>query len=256
MLLLFVIIWGIFTYFPIFSKKTFELSINKEEKLGNLLVEEILKQNDEVNSSEVDSALFIIMKRLLNALDTTDYDYNIYVLENEQINAFATLGGNIFVFSGLIEFTENPEELATILAHEMGHVESRDVVHKLIKDLGITILTSVLGGNDVILIGEISRTAASTVFDRKQEKEADQFAMDLLVKSNVNPRVIASLFRRIKDEQGLYNKVPEFLLTHPHSNSRIKAALSYELPDSFNNVQFKIDWEKVKESINIYSEKE
>ena len=58
------------------------------------------------------------------------------------------LGGRIYVLRGLISYTQSPEELAAVMAHEMGHAQERHVVHRLIKELGVTAVVTVLTGGD------------------------------------------------------------------------------------------------------------
>ena len=100
--------------------------------------------------------------------------------------------------------------------------------------------------NDKLVIGEISRTATSTVFDRRQEREADEFAIELLDNAEINPRIIATFFRRLKEEEGTYNENLEILMTHPHINSRIKASLEYNLDEDFVSEEFNLNWDLIK----------
>jgi beta-barrel assembly-enhancing protease len=252
---IFGIIWGAFTYFPIFSSESpdFGISIEQEERLGKLIVENLIEGKDTkiASNPKLDSAMHVISKRLTNAIGPTDYEYKIKVIDNPQINAFTLPGGNIFVFSGLINFSEDPEEVAAVLAHEIGHAEKRHVVKKLVKELGVTILFSVLTGGDAVVLKEITRTAASTVFDRGQEKEADDYSFALMERAELNPKALATFFRRVNDEFGGYNEHMEILMTHPNNNSRIKAALEYKLPENFKSKPFNLDWEAVKTSVAV-----
>src|SRR5690606_24136018 len=120
----------------------------------------------------------------------------IVVGRNESVNAFALPGGNIVILSGLLEFSENPEEVAAVLAHEMAHVEKRHVVDRLLKEFGMQVVFGVLTGGDLVVLSEISRTVTSTFFDRRQEEEADEFALELLHRCNISPRALGTLFRR------------------------------------------------------------
>ncbi|MCU0430383.1 MAG: M48 family metallopeptidase [Cytophagaceae bacterium] len=229
------------------------ISIEQEEKLGRLLVDDVLLKDPKtkiLNNETLDSAMRIIQKRLLNNIGPTEYQYSIRVLESSEINAFTMPGGNIFVFSGLINQTESPEELAAVLAHEIGHAEKRHVVGRLVKELGITILFSVVTGGDAVLLPEISRTITSTVFDRQQEKEADDFALDLLSKSNINPKAMASFFRKIDAITGKMDNLSELIATHPNNNSRIKNALEYKPAKEFKEIAFDLNWARVKETIS------
>lgn len=248
--------WGVFYYVSSrIDKSTSDIgtiSIDNEEKLGRMLVDEVLLKDPKIKISSnqtLDSAMQQINKRLLSNIGLTEYEYNIRVIDSPEINAFTMPGGNIFVYTGLIKFSETPEEVAAVLAHEIGHAEKRHVVTRLIKELGITILFSVVTGGDAVLLPEIARTATSTVFDRKQEKEADDYGLQLLEKSSINPKALATFFRRVDEKTGKTDNYTEIIATHPNNNSRIKAALEYELPGSFKPKGFDINWQTVKASL-------
>ena len=84
---------------------------------------------------------------------------------------------------------------------------------------------------------------------RSNEKEADQYAMELLERAKISPTAIASFFRKLNREELDYNENMEFLMTHPHNNSRINASLSYETAGNFEAQDFDIDWKRIKEAL-------
>ena len=248
LLAIFAAIWAIFVIFPIIPDNTdLGISVDKEEKLGEYMFDNISLDPafSIIENHFIDSSLLIIKERLTETLEKSNYNYSIYVFNNSMINAFALPGGYILISSGLIEFSEKPEEVAAVIAHEMGHIENKDMIYKLLKELGISLLTS----NDPLVVGEVSKIAGSTVFDRKQEKKADEFAMELLQKSNIEPRTIATFFRRIEDEVGSYDQKAEIFMTHPHNKTRIRYALEYEIPEDFETIEFDLAWGKVKEEL-------
>jgi beta-barrel assembly-enhancing protease len=253
LVVIFGAVWALLAIFPIFSDAPeLKFSVESEEKLGELIVEELLKDDPnfkEINNPVLDSAMLIINRRLLHNVGMTDYQYHIRVVNNPQVNAFTLPGGNIFVLSGLIKFSENPEEIAAVLSHEIGHVEKRHVVSNLIRELGLTILISVLSNGDPIIITEVAKTLLSAKFSRDQESEADKYGLDLLDKSSVTPLAMASFFRRLEREKGTYNKSMEILMSHPHVNSRIKASMEYKTSTGFKSQGFDMDWKAVKGSL-------
>lgn len=247
---IFVIGWVIFIFLKIKPEAPeVAISVVNEQKIGDLLAENFLNSAVEVPSDTVNEAIFLIRKRLLEAVGNTEYNYVFHVVEDEKVNAFATLGGHIFIFTGLLEFAETPEEVAAVLAHEIAHVEQRHVVNRLVKELGITLVFSVLSGGDPVMIGEIVKHSVSTVFDRSQESEADKFSLPLLEKAGVSPSHLAGIFRRIEARHGSYNEYLEFLMTHPNTNKRIKDALEYKVGSAFQSVPLPINWEAVKRNL-------
>ena len=73
--------------------------------------------------------------------------------------------------------------------------------------------------------------------------------MELLERAQIAPTAVASFFRKLNREELDYNEKMEFLMTHPHNNSRIKASLSYETAENFEALDFDIDWKRVKETL-------
>jgi predicted Zn-dependent protease len=249
---IFLLIWLAFIYIPLRpSAPEAALSIEKEQEIGDLLIDFYLDDADLIKDSLVNDAIDQIYSRLLRNIDATEYDYHIYVVKNENINAFASLGGNIVIFSGLLEFADSPEEVAAVLAHEMGHVEKRHVVNKVVKQLGISLVLSILGSGDAGFIGEILQQSVTTVFDRTQESEADDFSLSLLEKSEIHPNAMAVFFRKLRDKYGSSNyESLEFLSSHPNTNKRIKKSLAYKTSDAFKSMEFStIDWELLKDSL-------
>lgn len=248
LLVFFSSIWALFMIFPIFPDKiNIGISMQNEETLGEFMLDNITKDPsfNIIESDFIDSSIQVLKDLLLSNLEESNYIYNIYVFNNSMINAFALPGGNILISSGLIKFSEKPEEVAAVLAHEIGHIENKDLIYKLLKELGISLLSS----NDPLVIGEISKIAGSMVFDRKQEKKADQFALNLLLKSNIDPRIIATFFRRLESEVGSYSEKAEIFMTHPHNKTRIRYALEYKIPENFEEIKIDMNWGKIKKEL-------
>lgn len=244
--LIFLVGWAGFTFLKLkVDAPSIQVSIEDEEKLGEILTESVFSEMEEVHSPYLDSVIFEITKRLESGIETTPYDYTFHVIKSNEINAFATLGGHIFIYTELIQVTESPEELAAVLAHEMGHVEKRHVVDRMVTEVGLTILFSAISGSDPMVISELLNLTISNVFSRSQEKEADQFALQLMENCTINPVSLAHSFRKLK-EHSSSSMIPEVLSTHPNINARIQASLRYKVADDFTATPFDFDWNRVK----------
>lgn len=228
------------------NKNSALLSIEQEVILGEKMEKIFFDNHQEVNIKVIDSALWVILTRLEKQIEQSEYDYIIKVIDSPEINAFTIPGGRIYINRGLISFCDSPEQLAAVLAHEIGHVEKRHTVSKLIKEFGINLLFTILSGGDMILTRDLFHEAASTAFDRSYEKEADQFALELLEKAKISPAAIASFFRKMNRENLGYDEKIEFLMTHPHNNARIKRSLNHKTKDNFTTEKFVLNWEEVK----------
>jgi len=243
----FGLIWLVFSLFS-YPEDPQLLSIHKEEKLGEVYVDLILLNPlfGEFENRRVDSAVRVIGDRLAEGLQDSEYNYRFMVFDSEMINAFTLPGGSILISTGLIGFCDTAEELAAVMAHEMAHVEERHVVSRLVKELGMEILTS----GDQYVIGEVTGLLTSTSFDRKQEEEADLFAANLLETSSIEPRTLATLFRKLEVEMD--NELMqhfEIISTHPYFRSRIREALSYKPVKDFEAEALELDWELIRDEL-------
>jgi predicted Zn-dependent protease len=225
------------------------LSIENEEKLGELFKDLINKQYRTSQDNAADTALRLVTDRLLQGLDSTKYTYHFTIIKSEEINAFTIPGGNIYVFSGLITFCKTPEELAAVLAHEIGHAEKRHVVQKLAKELSMATVVTILSGGDPSIVTKILQEIIGNSFGREQEGEADDFAIALMEKAHVDPISLAVFFKRLNDQDLSYNKNLELLMTHPHNDKRIDKARRRKKQIGFEAKPFPLDWGKVQKSV-------
>lgn len=249
---IFAAIWAGFSYYNYERlDNPFKISYEKEAELSDFMNEYLMTDFEIMQNQSLDSSIQIITDRLLSNLDSTQYEYKIHIVDGSEANAFTTLNGHIYVLAGLIKEVSSAEELALILAHEVGHAEHRHVVDKLIKTIGIEALFSIMTGGDPVLISEISKMTLSTSFDRSKEEEADDFALQLAFDSQINPRRLAQFFIKMKskDQSVLQDKL-SFVSTHPMSSDRIKKSSDFVLPDDFEEIPIPLDWEVVKSYLN------
>ncbi len=243
----FAAIWIGFSYFHYdVDKNPFAVSAETEKEMAEFMNEYMVDDFEFIKNDTVDSKLQIILDRLTSQMDTVSYDYQLHVIKDSQINAFTSLNGNIYIFTGLIEELESAEELAVILAHEIGHAEEKHVIEKIAKAIGLEAFFSIATGGDPVLISEVAKLGMSTAFDRKNEKEADDFALELSKKSQINPRRLGQFFIRMKGKKNSILENLAFISTHPLDGDRIKKASDYKLPVDFEEKAFNIDWEIVK----------
>jgi beta-barrel assembly-enhancing protease len=239
-----------------FSGPTFgyDFSVDQEEELGDLMKDGIWNQYPAVRSQKADSAIEVISRRLLNAIDSTPYRYQFRIIESDDVNAFTIPGGNIYMFSGLLTMSDSPEEVAAVLAHEIGHAEKRHVVNKIMKEFSIAVIVGILAGGDPGLIIQIIQQVVGSSFDREQEEEADRFALELLEKARIDPKHLGDFFTKL-DEKGLsYSKNLEFLMTHPHNDSRIEKVRGYRTARDFQEEKIEMNWESIRDVIKEKTE--
>lgn len=233
------------------DNNTHLLSYEKEIQLGEIIEEYVLKERemDLLHNSSIDSALWVITSRLKTQIPVSEYDYQIKIIESKTVNAYTIPGGKIFISKALISFCESPEQVAAVLAHEIAHVEKRHTVSRILKEFTVSLLFGIISGSDTVLLSELWKTTISSSFDRKQEKESDEYAMQLLEKAGISPKAIAAFFRKLNRENLDYNEKIAFLMSHPHNNARIKRSLEYKTSEDFKTIPFDLDWNNIKEGL-------
>lgn len=251
-LLFFLAGLALFTYLNWQPKgASFEISAEEEEQLAELINPVLFSQLEIIENDSADTLLAQITDRLLDELPETQFTYKFHLVESNQVNAFATLGGNVFIFSGLIEATESAEELAAVLAHEIGHVEKRHVVDKMAKEMGLTVVLSLLTGADGRLLTDMAKMLISSNFSRQAEQEADAFGLKLLENAHISPLAMAHAFKTLK-EKGANNWLPDVLASHPDINKRIKKAYAYKTDPFFKDTPLSVNYDQLKTLVAQY----
>jgi predicted Zn-dependent protease len=248
----FVLIWVIFSQYNDFIRTDEHLISKKNQvRLADNLREMVFNRYDTLRSEVVRNSMDSIVSRLKTGLDSIDYEFNVYILHDTTINAFATLQGDIYVFSGLIGFSDSPEMLASVIAHEMGHIVNDHYVERLTRELGINVVFTILTGGDASTVGELSKSLFSLTFSRDEEREADRFASDLLLKTGINPSYSTQFFLKLqREEVHDFSEAMEIFMTHPDLKERIEQTASVTTPEDFDEVRFDLDWDEVLSELN------
>jgi len=167
--------------------------------------------------------------------------FHFFLLNSPQINAFATPGGVIAVYSGLFLNTESESELASVISHEIAHVTQHHIA-RAFEEASQMNLPMTLGLVAAILLGatgapEAGMAAATGIqavgaqaqinFTRSNEKEADRVGIQYLYKANYNPYGMPEFFQKLHKKNRYTGKnYPEFLRTHPVTIDRVSEAMS------------------------------
>ena len=168
-------------------------------------------------------------------------DFHFFLVDDDQVNAFAGPGGHIGVYTGLVLTTQSESELAAVLAHEIAHVTQHHLKRAwqdsgslgLVQGaalLAAIVLGATLGGDAGIAaaMGVQAALAQHQInFTRSNEQEADRVGIQILDRAGFDPRAMPTFFGRmgrVNDDSG--TQVPEFLRTHPVTNARIADSLA------------------------------
>ena len=243
-----LVIWAGFTYFSTTTEQKDLVSFEQEEDVADYFNRQIFKEFDSVDVELTDSVMNVIFERLSKGMDTVSYDYDIYVLKSDQVNAFTAFNGQLFVFTGLIEQTESAEELAAVLAHELAHAERRHVIKNLVKEIGLSSLILIISGGDPFVMQEITKMVVSSGFSRKMEREADKYAIQYLSAANINPNRLTQFFLKLKQKNRGIPEGLEWISSHPALKERIKF-VTENTADSVEEVAIDLNWDEFKKSL-------
>ncbi len=172
-----------------------------------------------------------ILAPITNASDVVlddEYDFPYedikIIADTNTLNAFATPGGFIYVYAGLIRFLEVEDHLAGVLGHEIAHAERRHSIKQIEKQYGLSIILSILAGEEssqlTQIAGQIAGSLAGLAFSRDAESEADEFAVKYNSETPYSCDGVAGFFQKL-EELGS-GSPPEFLSTHPNPDTRIE----------------------------------
>lgn len=154
------------------------------------------------------------------------YPIDVHVFDHELVNAFALPGGHVILFRGLIEAAETPDEVAAVLAHEIGHVVGRDPTRDALRSAGsIGVLGLLFGdfaGGTVALL--LANQLIDASYSQAAETAADEYAHVILQREWISPNALGTFFQRLKDEYGDAEGFLAHLSTHPQMADRILAA--------------------------------
>lgn len=157
-----------------------------------------------------------------------EFAWDVTIIHDDStLNAFATPGGYIYVYTGLIKYLDNADDLAGVLGHEIAHADLRHTSRNLQKQYGVQILLSIVLGKDPNTLeqiaGQVAGTVAGLSFSRDFEAEADDKSVVYLAATNHYACDGAASFFEKLESSGQSAAIPEFLSTHPPSDERIVA---------------------------------
>jgi predicted Zn-dependent protease len=211
--------------FNLFSEKY-------EIEMGKGFAEEVENQQPILDDPVITSYVDSVGQKLAAVCKRPDIPYHFKVIDVKEVNAFALLGGYIFVNRGLIEVIDRESELAGVMAHEIGHVVGRHGTKQLSKRLllaGIVIGASAIVSQKSEKWGEIVQIAGSMgmlmgmmKYSRDDENEADYLGVHNIYDAGYNPWGMADLFEKFQQiHQQEPNKLALLFSTHPPTSQRI-----------------------------------
>lgn len=211
-----------------------------------------------IRDTEIEDTFKEWMEPLLSAAGIDKNGVNLILVQSPQINAFVAGGANIFIYTGLIDKTENPGELTGVLAHELGHIAGGHLIatrSALERASYESILGMVIGIGAAIATGEAG--AASTImtgtgsiaqrrflsYSRVQESSADQAALRFFDAAQLNPTGLGTFFEKLENEELLpTDQQSQYMRTHPLTRNRIDAVEQGLAKSPYHDKPFPPEW--------------
>jgi Zn-dependent protease with chaperone function len=250
--------WGLSSAAPLIAAMT---PIEVEESIGKSTVEQVtllfggFNGIDELTCRRRDGLRALdAMTEQLTAVDDSPYDFKVRVLDIDIPNAFAAPGGYIVIFRGLIDLAESPDEVAGVLAHEMGHVTHRHSMTHLIRAIGFqTLIVPLISGGAMAadVLSEMGQAALQASYTRELEEDADRVAVDLMNRAGLKAATFTELLYRIEQKFGALPdedeaeaegrdgeaakddsfSIPDMMATHPSTPDRARMVRELAAPD-------------------------
>ncbi len=236
-------------------------TVEQDIELGREITQEILANPEEypiLNEADYPEAYQHIRRIRDGILASGElryadrFDWDIYIVDKEVLNAFALPGGNTFYYTGLIKYLDDEASLAGVMAHEFAHCDRRHSTNRLTKVYGYQMLASMILGDDPSLAAAIAADLAlglqTLSFSRADEYEADEYAVKYIYPTDWDSRGVAYFFEKMELEDGADWMI--YFSTHPHPNDRIdKIYEHHEALGGKEGERFSERYEELKNSL-------
>lgn len=207
-------------------------SLEDDVELGAQLRDELLSDTSDLEVLErtqypeayayLDSMAGIILAQPA-IQHPTEFAWEFYIVQDDStLNAFAAPGGYIFFYTGLIKYLNKGSSFAGVLAHEIAHADLRHSTCQLSQNQRVGSLISIVTGGDPGAVAEITAALLGLQFSRSDEAEADEFSVRYLCTTDIVASGAADFFAMLEADGAGGAAPPEFLSTHPSSDSRVE----------------------------------
>lgn len=210
------------------------LTIDQENQMGDFYVRQLRGGAPMINDPLLSNYINQLGATLVSHANSVRTPFHFYLINSDELNAFAFFGGNVVLHSALFSYTDNESELASVLAHELSHVTQRHLARAMedqrrsapmtwVGALGSILLTM---ANPQLGMAALSGTIAGAQqgaisFTQANEQEADRIGLQVLQRSGFDPQAMPDFLQKLADQNRYSTAPPEMLLTHPLPLSRL-----------------------------------
>ncbi|ALB39282.1 MAG: M48 family metallopeptidase [Nostocales cyanobacterium LacPavin_0920_SED1_MAG_38_18] len=193
------------------------ISDRQEVDLGQQMNQEIQQEVRISRNSQLNSYVEQIGRRLAANSTRPNIAYTFQVVEDPAVNAFATAGGFIYVNTGLLKTADNEAEVASVLAHEMGHIEGKHLIKQMRQRAIASGVASVSGLDRSKAVGIGVQLALNLPRSRQDEFDADKRGLANITRTGYAQSAMVSFMKKLQRS----SSVPTFLSTHPGASDRV-----------------------------------
>ncbi len=210
------------------------LSIGQELQMGDFYVRDLRGNAPLITDPLLNRYINQLGQRLVSHAFSVRTPFHFYLMQNEELNAFAFFGGNVVLHSSLFAYTDNESQLASVMAHEISHVTQRHLARAMEDQKRNAPLTWVGALGSILLamaspqagMAGLAGTLASNqqsmiTFTQQNEQEADRIGLQVLQRSGFDPQAMPAFLQKLADQTRYSSLPPEILLTHPLPDSRL-----------------------------------
>jgi len=205
------------------------VSTQQEVEMGQEYAQQINAQLPIISDPELNRYINVLGDSIARLTSRGSLDWQFFIVDSKEVNAFAIPGGFVYINRGLIERADKMDEVAGVLGHEIGHVVKRHTVKQMQQEqkanIGVTlacVLTSICNsgvGQEAI---NVAGGALFAKFSRTDEKEADDVGFDNVVRAGISPVGMVTMFQKLLDERKARPAgVDAWFATHPLEEDRI-----------------------------------
>ncbi|MFK7965409.1 MAG: M48 family metalloprotease [Burkholderiaceae bacterium] len=212
-----------------------ELPPETERRIGEAIMADLRREEAVLDDAELTDYLNQFAAKLTRTRAAQGLSFEFFLLRDSSLNAFALPGGHIGVHSGLVVTAQTESELASVLAHEVGHVTQRHVARMLAQNqrssvlslaaVVVALIAATANPNaaaGLVALGGSVQESTMLSFSRDAEREADRVGLDILREAGFQPTDMVAFFRRMQQATRVYESdAPTYLRTHPLTGERM-----------------------------------
>jgi len=221
------------------------MSESREKEIGQEEHEKVLSSMPLFEDEELLAYVREVGNKMAEVSHRPDLEYQFYIIDSPEINAFALPGGYVYVNRGLLTFMNSEADLAAVLAHEIGHITARHAVQQQARGALARTAATVGGfvtavatgsgyvGSQISDVASIWAQTGLSGFGREHELEADSLGAEYVAKAGYDPQSVIDVISVLKNQEDFNRRITNnsggyhgLFATHPRNDTRLQQAIA------------------------------